>query len=187
MEEIKNQYINNEQELDEMSEDVQKAYDNVPDEKDIPDVDAAWKKFDAEHHVSPRPTTMWWKSWSVAAGFLLVFTLAVAISVDKFAPAIPAENDKTNNSSLLIPDSSLNEGEVEETSTEVIYRNAPLTTILEQLASANSTHVEYLKPTDLRLYVTIDRSWSLQQCIDFLNNFEQVQLTLTADNVIEVR
>lgn len=185
--ENKNQYISDKQELDKMSEEVQRAYDNVPANEDLPNVDAAWKKFDAEHHVTPRPTMMWWKNWSVAAGFLLIFTLAIAIGVETFAPAAPEDNEGTNNPSLLTPNSLIISDEVEETSTEIIYRNALLSTILEQLASANNTRVEYPQPTDLRLYVTIDRSWSLQECIDFLNHFEQVQLTLTEDNVIEVR
>lgn len=178
-----NTYLNNERELVEMSEEVRKAFADVPAEGDVPSVDAAWQKFDAEHHVTARRLT-WWKGWSVAAGFLLVFTLVVAFGVDHFFPAVPTSDGEAGAGGEV---SSVAEPEIEVTSTEVIYRNALLSTIVEQLAEANNTRADYLCETDLRLYVTIDRSWTLQECVDFLNNFEQVHLTLTADNVIVVR
>ena len=72
----------------------------------------------------------------------------------------------------------------QEDSTFLVFENAELKTILQEIAVLHETQVDYRCKEEMFLYVKLDKSWSLKQCIDFLNHFERVNLMLTSDNTI---
>lgn len=170
--------------LQEMSNIVGQAYKQAEtDMKDF-DIDAAWRKFDALHHVTPRPSL--WRRWGVAASVALVCFVAVALSVPALrqlwsSVEFPEESEAPT---IVITEE---EEAIEETSEAITYRNVPLSQIVAQLATRYNVPVGNFAAEDIRLYVIMERAWSLEECITFLNHFEQVNITLTHDNQIEVR
>lgn len=173
---------------------VQQAYELKKQEEKAPSVDDAWKQFNGKYHVTEETQTViaprrsFWKRYGVAASFLLVGMVAIAITAVRSRMFSPDEGTgvlPVEESGVWSEDNELDE--IEENQTSVIYRNVPLSKIVEQLALEHNVRVEYIASGDVRLYVELDRSWSLQQSLDFLNHFEQVNLSLTSDKVIEVR
>lgn len=179
--------------LQQMAEEVQQAYELKKQGEKAPAVDEAWKRFNAKYRVteevSPSITLRhsFWKRYGVAASLLLACMVAVAITVVRNVVfSASEETDAPINAELNAAMDDVPE-EIEENETTIVYRNIALSQIVEQLAQEHNARVEYLASGDVRLYVELDRSWSLQQSLDFLNHFEQVNLTLTSDQVIEVR
>lgn len=170
--------------LRKMHEDVRQAYAQSEEESvEVPSVDAAWHKFDAKHHVTPRPSL--WRRWSVAASIALACFVVVALSWPSlrniWMPDEPLA--ETSFAGPAIQD----EPTIEEDAQTISYRNVPLSEIVAQLAMRYNATVENHAAEDVRLYVVLDRQWSLAECIDFLNHFEQVSITLTNDSQIEIR
>ncbi len=176
------------QNLESMAQEVKQAYAKTQEEVPAPSVDAAWKKFNAQHHVSdglriePTRKTSFWRRYGVAACLLFACMAIATITL----PKLPFWKADSEMGDSTIPVATVQD-EIEGTTEEVIYKNVPLMTIVEELAAQYGARIEKEQSTELRLYVTLERSWSLQECIDFLNHFEQVNLTLTSDNVIVVR
>lgn len=176
-----------------MAEEVQQAYELKKQDVNAPSVDEAWKRFNAKHHVTEEvqpeiaPRLSFWKRYGVAACLSLVCVLAVAVTVVRSASFAPSEELGVRSEASGVGSEEYELAEIEENPTSVIYRNVALSKILEQLAQEHNARVEYIATGDVRLYVELDRGWSLQQSLDFLNHFEQVNLLLTSDQVIEVR
>lgn len=183
--------------LQQMAEEVQQAYKLKKEEEKAPSVDEVWKRFNAKHHVTEEvpaevspsitPRHSFWKRYGVAASLLLACMVAVAITVVRNVAFPPSEETDASPSAELNAAMDDIPEEIEENKTTIVYRNIALSQIVEQLAQEHNARVEYLASGDVRLYVELDRSWSLQQSLDFLNHFEQVNLSLTSDQVIEVR
>ena len=150
-----------------------------------------------EPGIKPRPTL--WHRWGIAASVALACMVVVAMrlpSVRQWVGSVPFTD--TEQSVVPIP-APAEAAEVVESEQGVAFRNVPLSDVLQWVAENHHTRVEikdlasdHRQPTasghdaatELRLYVELDRGWTLQECIDFLNRFEQVNLTLTSDNVI---
>ena len=164
---------------------VQQAYELKKQEEKAPSVDDAWKQFNGKYHVTEETQTViaprrsFWKRYGVAASFLLVGMVAVSL----------VRNEELGERSEELIDNSeeYKIEEIVENETSIIYRNVALSQIVEQLAVAHNASVDYLASADIRLYVELDRNWTLQESIDFLNHFEHVRLVLTPDQTIEVR
>lgn len=176
-----------EPQLQQMADEVQQAYDLKKQETKSPSVDEAWQQFNAKYHVKEEsvapslvPRHSFWKRYGVAASLLLACMVAVSL----------VRNEELGMRSEELIDNSeeyKNNEEIEENETSIIYRNVALSQIVEQLAVAHNASVIYLASADIRLYVELERSWTLQESIDFLNHFEHVHLLLTPDQTIEVR
>lgn len=179
--------------LQQMAEEVQQAYELKKQGEKAPAVDEAWKRFNAKYRVTEEvspsitPRHSFWKRYGVAASLLLACMVAVAITVVRNVAFPPSEETDASPSAELNAAMDDIPEEIEENETTIVYRNIALSQIVEQLAQEHNARVEYLASGDVRLYVELDRSWSLQQSLDFLNHFEQVNLSLTSDQVIEVR
>ena len=152
-----------------------------------------------EPGIKPRPTL--WRRWGIAASVALACMVVVAMSlpsVRHWVGSVPFTG--TEQSAVPTP-APAEAAEVVESEQGVAFRNVPLSDVLQWVAENYHTRVEikdlasvsdHRQPTasghdtatELRLYVELDRGWTLQECISFLNRFEQVNLTLTSDNVI---
>ena len=172
--------------LRQMADEVAEAYDLTKQEAKSPSVDEAWKQFNAKYHVkeesvapSLAPRHSFWKRYGVAACLLLACMVAVSL-VRNEELGVRSEELIDNSEECKIE-------EIEENETSIIYRNVALSQIVEQLAVVHNASVDYLASADIRLYVELERSWTLQESIDFLNHFEHVHLVLTPDQTIEVR
>ncbi len=178
--------------LQQMADEVQQAYELTKQEEKSPSVDEAWQRFNAKYHVkeenvapSLTPRRSFWKRYGVAACLLLACMVAVAITLVRSEKAGASLSEELG---VRSEEYKGDENEmIEENETSIVYRNVALSQIVEQLALMHNAKVEYLASTEVRLYVELDRNWSLQECIDFLNHFEQVHLELTPDQIIEVR
>lgn len=171
--------------LRKMHEVVRQAYAQSEEESvEVPSVDAAWHKFDAKHHVTPRPSL--WRRWSVAASIALACFVVVALSWPSLRNSWMPEEPEAETS--VTHPAIQEETAVEEDEQSISYRNVPLSEIVSQLAARyGATVVNHATTEDVRLYVVLDRQWCLAESIDFLNHFEQVNITLTNDNQIEIR
>lgn len=175
--------------LRQMADEVAEAYELTKQETKSPSVDEAWKQFNAKYHVkeerlapSLAPRHSFWKRYGVAACLLLACVVAVAITIVRREEVGASLSEELGERS-----DEYNNEDIEEYETSIIYRNVALSRIVEQLAVAHNASVNFLASTDIRLYVEIERSWTLQESIDFLNHFEHVHLVLTPEQTIEVR
>lgn len=175
--------------LQQMADEVKQAYKQTKQEEKSPSVDEAWKQFNDKYHVkedpvapSLAPRRNFWKRYGVAACLLLACMVAVAITIVRSEKVDASLSEELGERSEEYMDE-----EIEENETSIIYRNVALSQIVEQLALTHHASVNYLASADIRLYVELDRSWTLQESIDFLNHFEHVNLELTSDQTIEVR
>lgn len=175
--------------LRQMADEVAESYELTKQEAKSPSVDEAWKQFNAKYHVkeerlapSLAPRHSFWKRYGVAACLLLACVVAVAITIVRREEVGASLSEELGERS-----DEYNNEDIEEYETSIIYRNVALSRIVEQLAVAHNASVNFLASTDIRLYVEIERSWTLQESIDFLNHFEHVHLVLTPEQTIEVR
>ena len=175
--------------LRQMADEVAEAYDLTKQEAKSPSVDEVWKQFNAKYHVkeesvtpSLAPCHSFWKRYGVAVCLLLACMVAVAYSLVR-----SEESGASLSEELGVRSEEYKIEEIVENETSIIYRNVALSQIVEQLAVVHNASVDYLASADIRLYVELDRSWTLQESIDFLNHFEHVHLVLTPDQTIEVR
>lgn len=165
------------QELSDMAKKVRNSYAHKYDAPS-PDVNEEWKSFESKH-LSKRPANGWHR-WAVAASMLLLCTICVALGWNYFK-AWTVSNSPINEDQAFIQSSN---NTTQEDSTFLVFENAELKTILQEIAVLHDTRVDYRCKAEMFLYVKLDKSWSLKQCIDFLNHFERVNLMLTPDNTI---
>lgn len=169
-------------ELSEMAADVRRSYTWKRAEELSPaiDVDEEWQKFRA-NHILKKEHHNGWHRWAVAASMLLLCTIGLALGWSYFrewtspktAPLqIESSSSKCTNDTII------------EDNTKLKFRNAGLNTILQEIAARHGTQVRYCCREEIYLYVELEKSWSLQQCVDFLNHFDRVNLKLSQDNII---
>ena len=182
--------------LRQMADEVAEANDLTKQEAKSPSVDEAWKQFNAKYHVkeenvtpSLAPRHSFWKRYGVAACLLLACVVAVAITIVRREEVgvRSKEVGVSLSEELGVRSEEYKVEEIVENETSIIYRNVALSQIVEQLAVAHNASVIFLASADIRLYVELERSWTLQESIDFLNHFEHVHLVLTPEQTIEVR
>lgn len=168
-------------ELSEMAKELKKAYATKMTETSTPsiDIEEQWQKFNANHSVKTQEKD--WQRWAVAASLLLLCGIGFALgwpylkvwtsdsnpAADEQIPAIVSADDT-----------------ITEDSTKLTFRNTGLSNILDEIAQRHGAKVIYKCSEEIYLYVELEKAWSLQQCIDFLNHFDHVNLSLSADNTI---
>jgi len=168
------------QELSEMANDVRGAYAHKNHEAATPniDVEKEWKQFQSKHlQTSP---AFGWRRWVVAASLLLLFGIGIALGWPYLKEWKLSKRQIIENTVILPQSDSF----LSEDSTQLVFENAELKSILNVIANLHDTKVDYRCKEELFLYVKLEKSWSLKECIDFLNHFERVNLSLTEDNTI---
>lgn len=168
------------QELSKMAKDVRGAYAYKKHETAPPniDVEKEWKQFQSKHLQSD--PAFGWRRWVIAASMLLLCGIGIAFGWPylkewKLSQRLNIEN-RTNPTQT--------ESSPFDDSTQLVFENADLKTILINIAELHDAKVDYRCKEEIFLYVKLEKSWTLKECIDFLNHFERVNLTLTEDNTI---
>lgn len=169
-------------ELSEMATEVRRsfAYKDAKENTPAVDVDQEWQRFCANHTIRDEHHKDWHR-WAIAASMLLLCSLGLALGWPyirewKLQRSSPRQ---TEVSAIRSETGTLNEDD-----TKLTFRNAGLQTILQEIAARHGAQVRYRCHEEIYLYVELEKSWSLQQCVDFLNHFDRVNLKLTPDNII---
>ena len=166
-------------ELTEMARMVRISYDQKKSVQSV-DVEEQWKKFTAKHPVSD--VLQGWRRWAIAASLLLLCGIALAIGwpyIKEWSAAI----EEIKEVQIEQP----KEDEFSENSSTLFFWNANLKTILQEIVKRQDAKLDYRCKNDVFLYVELEKSWTLKQCVDFLNHFDRVNLILTEDNIVVAR
>lgn len=169
-------------ELSEMATEVRRsfAYKKGKENTPVVNVDLEWQRFCANHTIKDGHYKGWHR-WAIAASMLLLCSLGLALGWPfigewKSQKASPRQAEV---SAVRSESDTVNEDE-----TKLTFRNAELHAILQEIAARHGVQVRYRCHEEIYLYVELEKSWTLQQCVDFLNHFERVSLKLTPDNII---
>lgn len=170
-------------ELSEMATEVKRtfAYKKAKEETPTVDIDKEWQRFCANHTIKKEQHKGWHNRWVIAASALLLCTIGLALGW----PHISAwKSPKLSQSQpVIVAEQNVSNSILEDTS-KLTFRDAELRAILQELATRHEAQVRYRCAEEIRLYVELEKAWTLQQCVDFLNHFERVNLKLTSDNII---
>ena len=169
-------------ELSEMATEVSRtfAYKKAKENTPNVDVDKEWQRFCANHVVRDKQHNSWHR-WAIAASMLLLCSLGLALGWPYIREwkSQKSSPQQTEVSAVRSETDTFNEDE-----TKLTFHNAGLKVILQKIAARHEAQVRYRCQEEIYLYVELEKSWSLQQCVDFLNHFEHVNLKLTSDNII---
>lgn len=148
--------------------------------KDIPavNIDKEWQHFCTDR-MKVASRRIGWQRWSIAASMLLLCTIGLAFGWRHLIKNPAIEPSKTEMSNTVIANDT-----ILEDSTKLTFRNTTLSTILQEIAARHQAKVRFRCQEDVFLYVELEKSWNLQECVDFLNHFDRVNIKLTQDNTI---
>lgn len=161
---------------------------------DEPDVDAEWDAF-SQSHPLPRRHYLWRgsRAATVAAivGMSLVAVAAgiaftVALTVTK--PVHAGGEVTVTSSDMSVAADSLAAGEdtLKVNPTPVMFENEPLENIMKEVAAAYGIEVKFnnRQAAMLHLYYKFDPTLSLNEIVEQLNTFEQIDIRRSGDILI---
>lgn len=166
-----------------------------------PDVDAEWQRFSRRaglhRRLSLRKVAAIIAGGVVAAGAVAA-TFGIAVSRNEttyseasepvaVAAAAPQRDSQATDPAAL-PDVAQKEEAGEEAAKLRRFSDASLESILAEIGSRHGVSVVFINPEkrSLRLFFTWDTAMPLQEVVDALGNFEQMEVVL-ADSVITVK
>lgn len=169
-------------ELSEMAAEVRRsfAYTKAKEATPTVDVDKEWQRFCANHTIKDKQHKGWHK-WTIAASMLLLCTIGLALGWPYFREWKSPEVSQSQP--VIVINQNTSDSFLED-DTKLTFRNAELKAILGEIATRHGVQVRYRCVEEIRLYVELEKAWTLQQCVDFLNHFERVNLRLASDNTI---
>lgn len=186
--ETKSQFLNMQSSPENFSDEQLEAMMDSIDT--MPDVDAEWAKFEAQH--LPKQTTsngMWLrKAAAVVAGFVLVcavYALSVTLGLapniffDEGGAIAESATHKVN-----AIESELTQGD--DDSESVLFDNVALADILSDFGAYYdlSLHYNSDEVKSVRLYFNWNKSLTLDENIASLNTFEKINIKLDGDTLI---
>ena len=177
--------------------DMQEAPDKYSDQEieammddldQVPDVDKAWQQLESEKFATALPTMLFHSSLRKMAasfvGLLLVSGVAFAaihIVRQYQKPEVPqaADTMAEANSSLFTLNSSLPADTIVKTE-PVVFDNVTLDSIAKNIATYHHLDMDFQnnQASQLRFYFVWNQEDSLQEVIEKLNMFEQVNLAV---------
>jgi len=147
----------------------------------VPDVDEAWQQFAQQHIPSLRPVHTWRKVAAMIFGILTLSGIAfAAVHIVRQAqhesqPVTAVEKPQSANieSQPLTTDTIAKAG-------PVVFDNVTLDSIAKSIAAYHHLDMDLQnkQATQLRFYFVWNQEDSLQEVIEKLNMFEQVNLTV---------
>lgn len=162
---------------------------------DNPDVDIEWARF--ESRTRRNGFFSWFGNRAASIAVLAITTLAaLAIGI---AVTVHMAEQKSDSEATEIPGFTAYESEDEdkaascpdtasERRTPVIFEDKPLREIIDEVSRQYSVTVEYEsdKTPDLHLYYRFDPTLSLEEVIEQLNTFEQININIR-DNKLKIK
>lgn len=161
------------------------------------DVDAEWQKF-SQCHKKPKFQFLWSgsRAASIAAiAFTSLAAVAVGITVAvKTSEPKPQPIEVTAESSVERPvtisdtigkDSTVVTEVVAVLNTPIVFEDTSLEEILNRVAEVHGATVEYKRPetAQLHLYYKFDPTISLNETVEQLNTFEQINIRISGKKI----
>ena len=177
------------QEIEAMMDDL----DQVPmmdDLDQVPDADEAWQQFVQQHISSVRPMHTWRKVAAMVIGILTLSGIAIAavhIVQHYQKPEAPQVAETTAvNSQLSTPNSQLEMSDTIVKSRPVVFDNVTLDSIAKNIATYHHLDMDLQneQASQFRFYFVWDKEDRLQEVIEKLNMFEQVNLAVEDGKLI---
>ena len=181
---------------------VQEVYDLISKAKDCahkpgtPDVDAEWRDFAKSERIGRFGFGSFIRRNSAAVIIGVLATVAaVAAGI-----SISVSHNKNNSANITLASMKPTEKNIDKTGNDsevklpakpveiIVFKEETLGKILSDVADYYGASIEFKneEAKDLRLHVKWDQGKTLAETIDILNNFEQIDITLS-DNNITVR
>ena len=175
------------QEIEAMMDDLDKE----------PDVDEAWLQFAKQHIASERPIHTWRQSAAILIGILTLSGIAIAAvqivrqSQHEERPVTAVEKPQ---SAVIVPQTLPTDTIVK--SGPVVFDNVTLDSIAKDIATYHHLDVDLqnerqrvgasagMQASQLRFYFVWNQEESLQEVIEKLNMFEQVNLAVEDGKLI---
>ena len=170
--------------------DMQEAPDKYSDQEieammddldQVPDVDEAWQQFAQQHIPSLRPVHTWRKVAAMLIGILMLSGIAFATihivhwSQHESQPVTAVDKPQSVKiASQSLPADSIVKAE------PVVFDNVTLDSIAKSIAAYHHLDMDLQndQASQLRFYFVWNQEDSLQEVIEKLNMFEQVNLTV---------
>ena len=179
--------------------DMQEAPDKYSDQEieammddldQVPDADEAWQQFVQQHISSVRPMHTWRKVAAMVIGILTLSGIAIAavhIVQHYQKPEAPQVAETTAvNSQLSTPNSQLEMSDTIVKSRPVVFDNVTLDSIAKNIATYHHLDMDLQneQASQFRFYFVWDKEDRLQEVIEKLNMFEQVNLAVEDGKLI---
>ena len=179
--------------------DMQEAPDKYSDQEieammddldQVPDADEAWQQFAQQHISSVRPMHTWRKVAAMVIGVLTLSGIAIAavhIVQHYQKPEAPQVAETTAvNSQLSTPNSQLEMSDTIVKSRPVVFDNVTLDSIAKNIATYHHLDMDLQneQASQFRFYFVWDKEDRLQEVIEKLNMFEQVNLAVEDGKLI---
>lgn len=179
--------------------DMQEAPDKYSDQEieammddldQVPDADEAWQQFAQQHISSVRPMHTWRKVAAILIGVLTLSGIAIAavhIVQHYQKPEAPQVAETTAvNSQLSTPNSQLEMSDTIVKSRPVVFDNVTLDSIAKNIATYHHLDMDLQneQASQFRFYFVWDKEDRLQEVIEKLNMFEQVNLAVEDGKLI---
>lgn len=164
--------------------------------KDI-DVDTEWEDFLEKHPIQSHRTFFWFGSRAASIAAIVCTSLvavaagiAVSVSVMESKPEANTERvaDAPSVVTLSADTLTAKSETISVNLTPILFENEPLEKIMKEVAAAYSVTVKFnnKKAALLHLYYKLDTSLPLNEVLEQLNTFEQINIkqngnTLTID------
>lgn len=151
------------------------------------DVDAEWEDFSEKHSVRNRRTFFWFGSRAASIAAIVSTSIvavaagiAVTVNVVVRKPEPVAENVAVASSVEAVSTDTLtsNRDAVKVGLTPIMFENEPLDKIMKEVADAYGMEVKFnnKEVASLHLYYRFDPSLSLNELVEQLNTFEQINI-----------
>lgn len=161
------------------------------------DVDAEWENFSEKHAVRPRRSKFWFGSRAASIAAIICTSIvavaagiAVTVVVIDHKPEPVAENVVVAPSAVAVSTDTLTtqNDTVMVNLSPIVFENEPLEKIMKEVAVVYGVEVKFCNAdaASLHLYYKFDPSLPLNEIVEQLNTFEQIDIkqngnTLTID------
>lgn len=159
-----------------------------------PDVDAEWDAFSRSHPL-PRRHYLWRGSRAATVAAIVGMSLVAVAAGIAFTVALTVHNPgpvvgevAVTSSDMSVAADSLAAGEdtLKVNPALVMFENEPLEKIMKSVASFYGVEVKFnnRSASTLHLYYKLDPSLSLNEIVEQLNTFEQIDIRRSGDILI---
>ena len=161
------------------------------------DVDAEWENFSEKHTVRSRRTFFWFGSRAASIAAIIgtsivavVAGIAVTVAVIDHKPDPITESMPTAPSTVAVSTDTVTakNDTVKVSLTPIMFEDEPLEKIMKEVANSYGVEVKFYNKgaASLHLYYKFDPSLQLNEVVEQLNTFEQINIkkngnTLTID------
>ena len=163
----------------------------------MPDIDMEWAKFekeviDASEEKSKVSTNKWWMTRAaMITGIIMSVSLITLASIYLYSTPQEKTEPQKNDSEMTV---TTPVQEIIKTDTLTINRevfkfdNIEMKTIAKKIGDYYGKQIvfENEDAKHVRLYIQIEKTKSIEEVVEFMNNFKKVHLTIE-DNSIHIR